>query len=108
MGSSISPSTSPLSLSSQLRNNRSRLKPTKTIVRDGGCVDGKEPEDTKPVGDPSDSVWPNFGKLWDLYAEVYGYLARYLLLGTMPERSLMSGVRLSGSISTSDHKLATR
>lgn len=46
------------------------MKPTTTIVRDGGCVDGKEAEGKAPE-EESHAEWPDFRRLWELYAELY-------------------------------------
>jgi hypothetical protein len=57
-----------------MRSLKARLKPTKTVVRTGGCVDGnveKEREREKERKLREEGTWLDYYTLWELYADVY-------------------------------------
>jgi len=62
-------SSIPLSVGN-LKDAISKLKPTKTVVHDGGCVDGKSKEKAK--AEPSVlHKWKNYQELWEIYAKLF-------------------------------------
>jgi hypothetical protein len=63
-----------LSMSAEMRSLKLRLKPTKTVVRVGGCVDGnveKEREKEKERQLQETGSWIDYYSLWELYADLY-------------------------------------
>lgn len=60
-----------LRLSEQLRLRSKKLKATTTVVRTGGCVDGKVPENPPISGDVAHTADTEFTELWELYAKLY-------------------------------------
>jgi len=73
--SSESNNLNSLRLSEQLRQRSTKLKSTVTVVRSGGCVDGKVPDKTSSqpemVSTSSSNVDIEFIELWELYAKSY-------------------------------------